>query len=356
MIQKLKPILRQYKIDTRIRIAEQIGSGHIHQTYQIITEEENHAGYILQKFNDNVFPDIDKVMENILQVTRHLRKNSKHGKTYRVTEPVVAKSGSAYYTGPDGSHWRLYHRITPGISFDTVPNESAAYEAGKIYGSFIAGLDDFPANLHEIIPGFHSLELRYNQLMSAIEADPAGRVSVVESEIRFAKNHNDAMREIPELQENEILPKRIIHNDTKLNNVLFDGQNHAVAVVDLDTVMPGLSLYDFGDLVRSAANTGKEDGESVKFSLPLFSAIAKGFLEETNELLTPEEITLLPLAPQYMTYLMGIRFLADYISGDIYYNISHPEQNLERCRAQFRLMESMMEAYHKAEAVITGLR
>lgn len=356
MNKQIKLILSQFQGETDFRSAERIGSGHIHQTWLIETVDKNHPGFILQKFNNHVFPDTGKVMDNILKITTHLRQNSDHGNTYQIAKPVATKSGSYYYSGPDGQNWRLYHRITPGINFDTIPNETVAYEAGKIYGSFIAGLHNFPAaTLHEVISGFHSVSFRYSQLQEAIETDPVARTTDVEEEIHFAIDHIDAMREIPELQENGILPLRVTHNDTKLNNVLFDEEDRAVAVVDLDTVMPGYSLYDFGDLVRSAANTAREDSARAEFSLPVFSAIAKGFLEEAGQLLTPKEISLLPLAPQYMAYLMGIRFLADYISGDIYYKINNPKQNLDRSRAQFSLIRSMNELYNKADDIIAGL-
>lgn len=353
---EIKPIYQKFNSEGQIQSAELIGSGHIHKTYLVKTGRAEHPGYILQKFNHRVFPNVEQVMENIRSVSHHLRDNPEYSNRYQIPELVECKSGGYYYAKPDGSFWRMYNRITPGISYDTIPGESVAYEAGKIYGSFISGLNDFPAdNLHIVIPGFHSVQLRYRQLMNAIKADSARRVANLNDEIRFAKNHADAMMQIPEPGESQNLPVRVTHNDTKLNNILFDEENRATAVVDLDTVMPGLSLYDFGDLVRSAANTAKENesGRSdTGFSLPVFSAIAKGFLEESVELLTSEEVSMLPLAPQYMAYLMGIRFLADYINGDIYYNIRYPEQNLDRCRAQFRLMESLIEAYDDCVAII----
>ncbi len=355
-IHKINHIYNQFRTEGRFRNAKRFGSGHIHQTWLIDTKEEQHPGYILQEFNKQVFPQTDKVMENILRVTQHLRQHSEHGKIYNVAEPVAANSGEYYYTDDQNNDWRLFHRITPGISFDTVPDETVAYEAAKIYGSFIAGLSNFPAEtLHEVIPGFHSVELRYRQLMDVIEADAAGRVSDVDEEIRFAKEQVGAMRKIPELSESSPLPVRVTHNDTKLNNILFDEKNRAAAVVDLDTVMPGYLLYDFGDLVRSAANRAGEDDKHAAFSLPLFHAIAKGFLEETAVLLTDEERSLLALSPQYMAYLMGIRFLADYLNGDTYYTTHYHGQNLNRCRAQFGLMKSMGDVFDECEAVIKGI-
>jgi hypothetical protein len=343
--QRIKTIFNQFETGTSPVTAERIGSGHIHQTYKISVEGEHHPGYILQQFNRYVFPDHHMVMNNTLMVTDHLLQSSDFGKHYRVARPVIGKSGQYYVTEQDGTTWRLFHRIAPGLSFDAIPGEAVAHEAGKIYGRFLAALRGLPVSkIQEVIPGFHLVELRFSQLTVAVDANVAGRLAEVRDELRVATKYIDTMRIIPREQQNGNLPLRVTHNDTKLNNILFDRDHRAMAVVDLDTVMPGLSLFDFGDLVRTAANTGSEDGPGVGFSLPLYTEIARGFLEEAGEYLTPVEIKLLPFAPQYMAYIMGIRFLADYINGDVYYTIHHPQQNLERCRAQFKLMQCMMES------------
>jgi Ser/Thr protein kinase RdoA (MazF antagonist) len=337
-------IFSQFQTGTQPVSVQRIGSGHIHQTYQITTADPHHPGYILQQFNQFVFPQHQAVMENLLMVTEYLRQNPDYACKYQVAGPVKSTAGQYFVTGQNNTLWRLFHRIAPGISFDQVPDQSVACEAGRIYGSFLAALRDFPVgDLREVIPGFHSVNLRYAQLETAINTDVKGRVALVQQEIQTARQHIDTMRVIPQAQQNGKLPVRVTHNDTKLNNVLFDAHGRAVAVVDLDTVMPGVSLYDFGDLVRTAANTGNEDSANASFSEPMYQAIKHGFLEQAGPYLTSDEMDLLPLAPKYMAYIMAIRFLADYINGDVYYSISRPQHNLDRCRAQFRLLESMGE-------------
>jgi len=345
MTQPISEILDLFEIEDQPVLVERIGMGHIHQTFSVSMLNERHPGYILQRFNRYVFPDYQGVMHNTLLVTRHLASSSAYAPEYRIAHPVATRSGLYYITEHDGTTWRLFHRITPGISFETVPNETVAFEAGNLYGRFLAGLRDVPVSaVKEVIPGFHSVNLRFEQLMNAVHANVTGRLSEVTDEVRIAEQYIDRMRMIPREQLAGRLPVRVTHNDTKLNNVLFDEHNRAVAVVDLDTVMPGLSLFDFGDLVRTAANTGTEDGIDAAFSLPLYEAIKAGYLEGTKTCLTSTETLLLPLAPPYMAYIMAIRFLADYLNGDLYYTIHNPYQNLHRCRAQFSLMRSMLQS------------
>jgi Ser/Thr protein kinase RdoA (MazF antagonist) len=345
MTQPFREILDQFEIEGQPVSVDHIGVGHIHKTFSVGFDNELHPGYILQQFNRYVFQDYQGVMHNTIRVTRHLASNSAYTPEYRIAHPVATRSGLYYISEQDGTTWRLFHRISPGISFDTVPNESVAYQAGNLYGRFLAGLSDLPVSaVKEVIPGFHSVHLRLEQLMDAVHTDAVGRLSEVTNEVRIAERYMDQMRVIPREVLAGKLPVRVTHNDTKLNNILFDEQNRAVAVVDLDTVMPGLSLFDFGDLVRTAANTGSEDGVDAAFSLPLYEAIKAGYLEGTKTCLTPDETTLLPLAPPYMAYIMAIRFLADYLNGDLYYTIHNPYQNLYRCRAQFSLMLSMLQS------------
>jgi len=341
----ISSVLRHFKTEGSHAHARPFGSGHIHSTWLIEAGNKHEPDYILQKFNSNVFPLTAETMNNIRLVTGHLREKWGPGSGFEVPELIECTDGGVYHTGSDGVHWRLYRRINPGISYDQVPNENVAYEAGKIFGKFIADLSDLqPEKLSVVIPGFHSAELRYEQLQTAVKNDAAGRRAEVEAEIAFAGKHYDAMLELPRRQQSGELPLRVTHNDTKLNNVLFDDRDRAVSVIDLDTVMPGLSLYDFGDLVRTAAGTGDEDEADLNrigFNRALYKAIEKGFLEQTRHFLTPAETALMPLSARYMTWIMGIRFLADYINGDVYYQTHYPGQNLRRCRAQFRLMETM---------------
>jgi hypothetical protein len=332
------------------------GSGHIHDTWLIRTVEQDKPDYILQKINHNVFPPVAEMMENIRKVTNHISKKRDAGSPGKVLEIIETKSNKSYFTDPEGNYWRMYRKITPGISYDVVPNINVAYEAGRAFGQFIRELSDLPAEeIFPVIPEFNSMEMRFGQFKDALEANPVNRVAEVKEEIDFVYSHIDDMLVITSMGKEGKLPLRITHNDTKLNNIIFDSNDKAVSVIDLDTVMPGLALYDFGDTIRTAANTAEEDEadtEKIRFSLPVFKAYSEGFLESTISFLTPSEIEYLPLSAQYMTFIMGLRFLTDYIAGDVYYSIKYPDQNLRRCRAQFRLMDCMSDSYNETNDII----
>lgn len=336
------------------------GSGHIHRTWVIRTTGSDRPDFVLQNINHKVFPPVDGMMENIRKVTAHIRKKMIASGTEslagRVLEVIPTRDGKTHFTDSEGCHWRLYPKVEPGISYDVVPSEQVACEAGRAFGRFIADLQDFPADeLVTVIPAFHSVEWRYEQLSAAVERDAEGRLEEVGPEVAFAREQVGRMRTVSQQEREGRLPVRVTHNDTKLNNILFDENDRAMCVIDLDTVMPGLTLYDFGDLIRTAANTAEEDEadlERVQFSLPVFGAITRGFLESTGQMLTPDEADMLALGGPYMTWLMGIRFLADYLNGDTYYHIHDPEQNLRRCRAQFRLIERMQERESECRELI----
>lgn len=357
-MQDIKSVFSKFKVSGSWLEGAPTGSGHIHGTWLIQTTDKNHKGYILQKINNKVFPPVEEMMDNIHLVTTHIKEKNREG-GMQVLEIIDTIGGKNHLTDHNGNYWRLYRRIFPGFSYDTVPNENVACEAGKAFGQFIADLSDLPTGLiFPVIPGFHSVEMRYENFRKAVDSDIKGRVQEVRNEIDFANSQIDNMRLIPRMEKEGKLPVRITHNDTKLNNVLFDENDNAVCVIDLDTVMPGLSLYDFGDTIRTAANTGEEDEaelENIQFSMPVFKAFADGFLERTISFLSPVEIELLPLASQYMTYIMGIRFLTDYIDGDLYYSTHYEKQNLRRCRAQFRLMECMIGKYRESHEIIDFL-
>ncbi len=352
----IKEIFNRFNVSGTWLDGKPTETGHIHATWFILTHEEYEPDYVLQKINDKVFPPVAEMMNNIQKITSHIKKKINPDGIQQVLEVVKTKENLTHYTDSAGIHWRLYRKVEPGISYDVIPNEKVAFEAGKAFGKFISDLEDFPADgLFTLIPGFHSVEWRYQQLTEAIARNSAGRAVDVNEEIAFAKAHFEKIRIIPRQERAGKLPLRITHNDTKLNNILFDEQDRAVCVIDLDTVMPGLSLYDFGDMIRTATNTAKEDEpdlERIQFSIPVFREIARGFLESTSHFLTRTEIELLTLSAQYITYIMGIRFLADYLSGDIYYHTSCAEQNLRRCKAQFRLMQLMIDNYQETREIV----
>lgn len=332
------------------------GSGHIHSTYLVRTSEESEPDYIIQKINHNVFPPVAEMMNNIQKVTSHIKKKREAFGDAEVLEIIETKSKRNYYTDPGGNHWRMYKKIRDGKSYDVIPGKKVAFEAGKAFGQFLADLGDMPADeIFPVIPEFHSIEMRYGKFIHSVKDNPCGRISEVKEEMDFVNNHINRMLIIPRLEKEGKLPLRITHNDTKLNNVLFDKSDRAICVIDLDTVMPGLALYDFGDTIRTAANTALEDEadlDKIQFNIKVFKAFAEGFLEKTFYFLNPFEVKYLALASQYMTFIMGLRFLTDYISGDIYYHINYSKQNYQRCRTQFRLMQCMIVNYQESQEII----
>jgi hypothetical protein len=241
-------------------------------------------------------------------------------------------------------------------SCDVVENPEMAYEAGKAFGIFQELTADLDANsLYEVLPNFHNIRYRLDNFRRTIETDPAGRVKSTQEEIFFVEQRAGEMHQILLLGESGAIPLRVTHNDTKINNVLFNDRNKAISVVDLDTVMPGFVLYDFGDAIRTGACTSAEDEadlEKVNFSLPLFEAYSRGYLEIAREFLTQPEIDHLPFSVKFMTYLIGLRFLTDHLDGDRYYKIRFPGHNLVRARAQFRLVGRMEESFSKMESIV----
>lgn len=330
-----------FQLDGSPISSERYGSGHINETYLVITDKE--TWYILQKINHFVFRDVDKLMRNIAAVTRHLAKEDQDPR--HVLTIVPTKEGKDYLHDEDG-YWRMYIFVTDSLCLDrpeTVEDFCASAEA---FGRFQKSLVTFPAEtLHETIPHFHDTPVRFSALEKAIKEDVMGRAKDVQQEISFALNHKQDCGFLMNLLAEGKLPLRVTHNDTKLNNVLLDNVTRApLCVIDLDTVMPGLAANDFGDSIRFGANTAAEDErdlDKVRFSLPLYEAYSRAFLAACGGNLTPTEIATLPMGAKLMTFECGIRFLADYLQGDQYFHIKYPDHNLVRCRTQFKLVAEM---------------
>ncbi|MBE0676280.1 MAG: aminoglycoside phosphotransferase family protein [Bacteroidales bacterium] len=349
-----------FATEGEFRSCTPFGSGHIHDTFRVDTRDPATPDYILQRINDVVFRDVTGLQGNIMTVTRHIRgklmsvPGSDHQR--RCLTPIATREGRSWHTAPDGSHWRMFLYITNHRSYDIVDTEQKAYEGGRAIGQFTAMLADLPGeSVTETIPDFHNTVRRIETFRRSLLADSAGRVSGVRAETGKILDRADKMSSIIRLGEQGLIPLRITHNDTKFNNVLLDDDDKALCVIDLDTVMPGYVHYDFGDAIRTAASTATEDAEdltTVALSLPLYRAWTRGFLSETNAILTPAEKEWLPFAPQLITYEQALRFLTDYIDGDIYYKISHSGHNLQRARTQLRLLESMEENYSAMEAIV----
>ena len=336
------------------------GNGHINDTYL----REGNPGYILQRINTNVFKDPNSVMENIVNVTEYLRaeivKNG--GDPERETMNVIkTKLGKNCYMADSSNYFRMYKFVSNSVSFDTAEDLSLLFEAGKSFGKFQRMLDGFDAGLlHETIVDFHNTPKRIEQLEAAIKKNYENRAALVSAELDAAKKYSKYASLITDAMADGSVPSRVTHNDTKLNNVLFDKDTHkGICVIDLDTVMPGSILYDFGDALRFGASSGDEDEtdlSKIYFDLEKYKSFSEGFLGEVGECLTKREIELLPESVIIMTYECGIRFLADYLNGDVYFKIHRENHNLDRARTQLKLvadMETKLDEMHRiAESFI----
>ena len=351
-------IAKKFNFHGYLTLVEQYGSGHINDTYLVECNEK--PRYILQRLNSNVFKDIPALMENVFNVTSFLRKKveEKGGNPLReCLIPVSTLEDKPFYQDENGDYWRAFIFVEDAISYQTIDTPRQFYSSARAFGKFQNMLRDYPAaTLHETIPNFHNTAVRFENLEKAIAANAADRVDEVADEIAFAMARKaDASVLVDKIAEGK-LPLRVTHNDTKLNNVMLDPVTFdPLAVIDLDTVMPGLSLYDFGDSIRFGATHAAEDEQDlskVYCDLELFEEYVKGFLMECGDVLTEEEINLLPFAAKIMTYECGIRFLTDYLDGDHYFKTHYPKQNLYRCRTQFKLVADMEEKAAEMAAIV----
>lgn len=340
----LTDILCQFQLDSPAVSAQRYGCGHINQTYLVTVASGRR--YILQKLSNRAFPSIAALQENIAAVTAHLRK--------KATDPngtmtlVLALDGKTWYHHGENSDWRVYNFIEDAICLQSPQSDRDFYQSAIAFGSFQQQLADFPAEtLHETIPHFHDTPDRYRLFKTAVEADVMGRAKEVAPEIAFALDHEQVGGKLMGLAAQGALPLRVTHNDTKLNNVMLRADTRTpLCVIDLDTTMPGLSAFDFGDSIRFGAATAAEDETDLgKMTIDLdrYRAFARGFLEACPGLTAAERETL-PLGALTMTLECGVRFLTDYLEGDRYFAIAHPTHNLIRCRTQFKLV-SEMEAH-----------
>lgn len=333
------------------------GNGHINDTY--ITQD---GKYILQRINTGVFNDPKGLTDNIVLVTGYLKTwLSAHGgdPDRETLTPVPAKDDAWFIQTQEGECYRLYKIIENTVSYDSATPE-LLYQAAKGFGRFQMMLAGFPADrLKEVIPNFHNTRSRFEALRAAVDADSMGRVADAKSEIDFCYAREADTDVIVNAIDNGEIPLRVTHNDTKLNNVMMDKDSgEAVCVIDLDTVMPGSLLYDYGDALRFGASTAAEDETDlsiVHFDLTLFETFTKGFLEEVGKTLTPAETELLPFSVKLITMECGMRFLTDYLSGDTYFKTSRPGQNLDRCRTQFKLVAEMEEKTPEMKAIVAGI-
>lgn len=342
-----------------IEYAERYGSGHIHDTYLAAFEENGRTErIILQRINTGIFRNPVAVMRNIERVTAHLRSklNGVANRDRRVLQLVPVRDGNVLHVDAEGQYWRAYRFITGARTYDAVSSSRQAFEAAKAFGVFQAQLVDLPApRLEESIPDFHNTTMRFAALERAAAADAVRRGEEAQSEIGFAESR----RGLAEALADAGLPERVTHNDTKLNNVMLDdATGEGICVIDLDTVMPGLSAHDFGDMVRTMTCPAAEDEKDlseVTMDFALFDAVLRGYVEGAGSFLTEAERESLIKGAKVIVFEQGIRFLSDYLAGDTYYKVSRPEQNLDRCRTQFRLLESIEEQEYAMTRLLHSL-
>lgn len=340
------------------------GNGHINDTFLLVCEDggTEHT-YILQRMNHAIFKNPAALMENVANVTAYLQKiiSEKGGNPDRETLHVVkTKSGENYHEDSCHNFWRVFPFIEHTFCLEKVENASDFYDCALAFGGFQRQLASYPADtLHETIPFFHHTPSRFRDFQQAVAADALGRASRVQEEIDFALAREADTHILTDLLGKGELPLRVTHNDTKLNNILFDASTRkALCIIDLDTIMPGLSLYDFGDCIRTGASTGAEDEpdlSKLELDLSLFETFTKGFLKGCAGSLTPLEIKLLPMGAKLMTFECGIRFLADFLSGDTYFKIHRENQNLDRARTQFKLVADMEKKWKDMEEIVRRL-
>ncbi|MEG0049195.1 MAG: aminoglycoside phosphotransferase family protein [Clostridia bacterium] len=329
------------------------GNGHINDTYLLVTDQPH--CYILQRVNNHVFHDTPALMRNLIAVTDHLRKQASDPRHVLTLVPTV--KGERYLYTAEGECWRLYEFVTDSLCLDKPENMQDLMQSGVAFGTFQTQLADFPADtLSETIPHFHDTPNRYVLLREAIAADCAGRVKDVQAEISFYLLHENEAGILMDMCQRKELPLRVTHNDTKLNNVMLDRKLRTpLCVIDLDTVMPGLVANDFGDGIRFGASTATEDEKDlskVQMSLELFEAYTNGFLSACGKRLTPAEIETLPMGAKMMTLECGVRFLTDYLKGDVYFHITRPEQNLDRARTQMTLVKDMEQKWDRMQQLV----
>lgn len=348
---KLLEISRQFHIYGDLLHAEPCKIGHINETY-IATYNQGgvQVRYVHQRINTNVFKDPNAVMDNFVRVTSHQRRKlTTHGArdaSRRSLTVIPTRDDKPYYRNGDGECWRTLVFVEGVRTFEAVESANQAYEAGKAFGEFQGLLVDLPGKrLAETIPNFHNTRKRFEALQKAIDVDHANRAKEAKKEIEFALKQEKIVDVILSALAKGKLPERITHNDTKFNNVMLDVvTGEAMCVVDLDTVMPGCALYDFGDMVRTTTSPTLEDEldlSKVQMRMPMFKALARGYLESAGGFLTKGERSLIAFAGKLITFTIGIRFLTDYLSGDTYFRVHRPHHNLDRARTQFKLVQSI---------------
>ncbi len=359
--EELKKIAGNFVKEDTITELRAHGNGHINDTFVVICEENgDKTRWILQKINKYVFPHPEQVMENVASVTEFLREKilAQGGDPERETLKLLqTKDGKNYCVDEGGDYWRCYLFISDTVCFESAETKEDFYEAAVAFGKFQSMLADYPAEtLHETIANFHNTKARFAVFQEAVAKDTAKRAQSVQKEIQFILDREAVANFFTDLLVRGEIPLRVTHNDTKINNILMDKETHkGICVIDLDTVMPGLAMHDFGDAVRFGASTAAEDETDlsrVSCDMELFEVYAKGFIEGCEGRLTPKEIKLLPMGAKTITLELGMRFLTDYLNGDVYFKVHREGHNLDRCRTQLKLVADMEEKWDKMQEIV----
>ncbi len=357
---ELEEILTNYSFRGKYRDYAVLNNGHINNTFLLNFDTDSGTkSYVLQQINTAVFKDPVTLMENYVSVTDFVREkvDSNGGDPKREAVKVYyTRGGNSFYIDKKGRYWRVINYIVDTLSYNFPDNEEICRKAGSAFGKFQQLLADYPIDkLKETIPNFHNTVSRYSDFEAALAQDKMGRAALVQKEIEFVKQRKDDCAVLLNLLEKGELPLRVTHNDTKLNNILFDKKTgEGICIIDLDTVMPGLSLYDFGDSLRFAGNTADEDEKDlskVSFNTDIYRSYTEGYLSTAKSSLNETEIRYLPFSVKLMTLECGIRFLTDFLNGDVYFRIARPEHNLDRCRTQFALVEDIEKKYGELDKI-----
>lgn len=361
----ISAIAARFTVPGEFLRAEPFAGGHINDSHVLTYRQGSQSvRFLLQRLNPAIFKHPARVMENIRRVTDHIAKKLTARKASdvarRVLTLVPTPAGDSFCQDDAGACWRLYHFIEGTRVYESVQTPEQAYRAGRAFGEFQSLLADFPGpRLHEALPGFHNTPLRYAAFELALAADARNRAAAAKAEIEFVAARRPLAPVLLDLWRNGKMPERVVHNDAKISNVLLDEKTgEGLCVVDLDIVMPGLALFDFGDMMRSMTTTAAEDEPDpakVELQMPLFEGLARGYLEAAGAFLNAVEREHLIFAGRLITLEQGVRFLTDFLNGDTYYKTQRPGQNLDRCRTQFKLVESMTRQEAALQAFVRGL-
>lgn len=354
----INKVIGQFDLLGSVQEIQSFDNGHINDTYRVRNKDSEAPDYLLQRVNHEIFKDMAAMMENIRLVTEHIKRGNASGIKQETLE-IVRTTDRQLFTVYEDNYWRMFEFKKGTKSYEVVETPEQAYQGAFAFGTFFRLLSDFPTEkLTETLPDFHNIVWRLKTFEKAVKEDVKARSAEVKDEINFVRKNADLMCEMERLKQDGKIPLRVTHNDTKFNNVLLDEQDRGVCVIDLDTVMPGIVHYDFGDGIRTSTNTAREDETDlslVYFDLKKFEAFASGFLEACKDILTPFEMDYLGLSGGLLAYIMGVRFLTDYLMGDVYYKINHEHHNLDRARTQLELTRQILERRQELQQIVVGI-